>query len=101
MALFRGLGALTFVLGVTLLALDTARSFKIKTFEATSLERFWTNLGADAVFNLRFGLQDILGPAAEQVLELPAAFVAFGIGMVLLLTTDGALRNAAKKPLTF
>ena len=101
MALIRGLGAIAFVLGVTLLALDTARSLKIKTFEATSLERFWTNLGADTFYNLRFGLHDILGPAAEQVLELPAAFFAFGIGMALLLATDGALRGTAKKPLTF
>lgn len=101
MAIFRTLGALAFVLGVTLLALDAARSLKIKTFEATSLERFWTNLGADTFYNLRFGLHNLLGPSAERVLELPAAFIAFGLGMALLLATDGAMRNAAKKPLTF
>jgi hypothetical protein len=101
MALFRGLGALAFVLGVALLALDAARSLKIKSFEATSLERFWTNLGADGFFNLRFNLHNWLGDAAEKVLDLPAAFVAFGIGMTLLLAADGAMRDAAKKPLTF
>ena len=101
MALFRGIGALAFVRGVTLLPLDAARSLKIKSFEATSLERFWVNLGAATVFNLRFGMQDLLGPAADKVLELPAAFVSFGIGMLMLLATDGALRNGAKKPLPF
>jgi len=101
MALIRSLGALAFVLGVALLALDAARSLKIGRFEATSLERFWTNLGGDGVFRLRMHLADWLGPMADQLLDLPAAFVAFGLGMALLLMTDGALRDSTQKPLTF
>jgi len=101
MALIRGIGALAFVLGVTLLALDAARSLKIKTFEATSLERFWENLGVNGHFDLRYHLFKLLGPAAEKILELPAAFIAFGIGMALLLAADGAMREVARKPLTF
>ena len=101
MAIFRGLGALAFVLGVTLLTLDAARSLKIRSFEATTLERFWVNLGADSFFNLRFHLWNLLGSAADKVLYLPAAFVAFGLGMALLLAADGAMRDVVRKPLTF
>jgi len=101
MAILRGLGALAFVLGVTLLTLDAARSLKIRTFEATSVERFWVNLGVDGVFNLRFHLSNWLGSSADKVLDLPAAFVAFGLGMALLLATDGGMREAGQKPLMF
>ncbi|HEY7611129.1 MAG TPA: hypothetical protein VIF14_18020 [Alphaproteobacteria bacterium] len=101
MALLRSLGALSFVLGVTLLALDAARSFKIGRFEATSVERFWTNIGGDDFFQLRFRLAEIAGGMSDKILDLPAAFVAFGLGMVLLIFADGAQRENIRKPLLF
>ena len=101
MPLLRSLGALTFVLGVALLALDAARALKVRQFEATSLERFWTNLGGDAIFRLRLHFAAWFGPMADQILDLPAAFVAFGIGMALLIFSDGAQRERNEKPLLF
>jgi hypothetical protein len=101
MALLRALGALTFVLGVALLALDAARALKLRQFEATSIERFWSNLGGDGVFRLRLHLSDWFGPMADQILDLPAAFVAFGIGMALLVFADGAQRERSEKPLLY
>jgi len=99
MALFRGIGALAFVLGVALLALDTARSLKSSRFEATSVERLWTNLGGDSVFHLRFNLSQWIGGTADQLLDLPAAFVAFGLGLALLLMTDSGRRGSSQPPL--
>ena len=101
MALFRGFGALAFVLGVALLAMDAARSYKISRLEATSVEQLWANLGGDGVFHLRFNLSQWIGGAADQILALPAAFVAFGIGLTLLLMTDNGRRNASQLPLAF
>lgn len=101
MALLRSAGALAFVLGVALLALDAARSLKIGRFEATTLENVWTNLGGDGVFPLRLYVSEWLGAAADQILELPAAFVVFGLGMALLLFADGAQRKHAQKPPMF
>jgi hypothetical protein len=101
MPLLRSLGALVFVLGVALLALDGARSLKIRQFEATSLERFWTNLGGDAVFQMRIYFQGWFGTMADQILDLPAAFVALGLGMALLIFSDGAQRERERKPLLF
>jgi len=101
MPLLRALGALSFVLGVALLALDAARSIKISRFEATSVEQFWTNLGGDALFRLRLHLSEWFGSMADQILDLPAAFVAFGLGMALLILSDGAMRDHAQKPLMF
>ena len=101
MPLLRSLGALTFVIGVALLALDAARSLKIGQFEATSLERVWTNFGGDAVFQMRLYFQDWFGTMADQILDLPAAFVAFGLGMALLIFSDGAQREGGRKPLLF
>jgi len=101
MPLLRSLGAVSFVLGVALLALDAARSLKIGRFEATSLEHFWTNLGADGFFRLRMHFSDWFGPMADQILGLPAAFVVFGLGMALLIFSDGARRDRVQKPLMF
>ena len=101
MPLLRSLGALSFVLGVALLALDAARSVRIGHFEATSLERFWTNLGGAGFFALRFRLSELIGGMTDQILDLPAAFVAFGLGMALLIFSDGAQRGDARKPLLF
>jgi hypothetical protein len=101
MALLRSLGALSFVLGVALLALDGARALNGGPFEATSLERFWTNLGADGLFQMRLHFVDWFGEMAEKVLELPAAFVMFGIGLTLLIAFDGVHRDKARKPLLF
>ncbi len=101
MALLRSLGALSFVLGVALLALDGARALNSGIFEATSLERFWNNLGGDTVFQMRFYFADWFGPMSDKILELPAAFVAFGLGMTLLIGCDGMQRNRARKPLLF
>lgn len=101
MALLRSLGALAFVLGVALLALDAARALKVGHFEATSLERFWTNLGGDAVFRLRLHFSDWFGTMADQILDLPAAFLVFGIGMALLIFSDGAQRERSEKPLLY
>lgn len=101
MALLRSLGALAFVLGVALLALDAARWFNSGQFEATSLERFWTNLGGDAVFAMRLYFNDWFGPLSEKILDLPAAFIAFGLGMMLLIAFDGVHRNQARKPMLF
>jgi hypothetical protein len=101
MPLLRSLGALTFVLGVALLALDAARALKMRQFEATSIERFWTNLGGDAVFRLRLHFADWFGPMADQILDLPAGFVTFGIGMTLLIFADGAQRERSEKPLLY
>lgn len=98
MALFRVIGALAFVIGVALLALDGARSFKISRFEATSVEQLWTNLGGDRVFQLRFNLSQWIGGAADQILDLPAAFVAFGLGLALLLMTDSGQRGSSQPP---
>jgi hypothetical protein len=101
MALLRSLGALAFVLGVALLALDAARSLQVGQFEVTSLERFWTNLGADALFQMRLYFVDWFGSMAEQILDLPAAFIAFGLGMTLLIAFDGVQRDKVRKPLMF
>jgi len=97
MALLRSLGALPFVLGVALLALDAARGLKIGQFEVTSLEHFWTNLGADGFFQLRFHFSDWFGSMADQILELPAAFVAFGLGMALLILSEGGQRDRTER----
>ena len=101
MALFRAIGALAFVLGVALLALDAARSFKQWRFEATSVERLWTNLGADRLFHLRFNLSQWIGGAADQVLDLPAAFVVLGLGLALLMMTGSGRRDKSQLPLAF
>jgi len=102
MALLRWFGALSFVLGVALLALDAARSFKIGAFETTTLERFWNNLGGDALFRMRIAFTDWFGPMADKLLDLPAAFVAFGLGMALLIAFDGAQREeTTRKPLLY
>jgi hypothetical protein len=99
MALLRSIGALAFVLGVALMALDAARSLKIGRFETTSLERFWTNLGGDGVWALRTHLSEWLGATADPVLGLPAAFVAFGLGLAILLVCDAAARPSSRPPL--
>ncbi len=101
MALLRSLGALSFVLGVALLALDAARALNSRHFEATSLERFWTNLGGDGLFQMRLHFQDWFGDMAEKILDLPAALMLFGIGMTLLIAFDGVQRDKARKPLLF
>jgi DNA segregation ATPase FtsK/SpoIIIE-like protein len=101
MALLRSLGALAFVLGVALLALDGARALNTGQFEATSLERFWNNLGGDGLFQMRLYFMDWFGSMAEKILDLPAAFIAFGIGMTLLIAFDGVQRDKARKPLLF
>jgi hypothetical protein len=101
MALLRSLGALAFVLGVALLALDAARALNSGHFEATSLERFWTNLGGDGIFQMRLYFVDWFGAMAEKILDLPAAFIAFGLGMTLLIAFDGVQRDKARKPLLF
>ena len=99
MALFRAIGALAFVIGVTLLALDAARSLKISRFETTSVERLWTNLGGDRVFQLRSNLSQWLGGAADQILDLPAALVAVGLGLALMLMTGSGRQDTSKPPL--
>ncbi|MCW5771186.1 MAG: hypothetical protein KIT16_06080 [Rhodospirillaceae bacterium] len=101
MVLVRSFGALAFVLGVALLVLDAARSIKIHRFDATSLEDLWTTVGGDAVFRLRLHLMDWLGPAAERVLDLPAAFIAFGLGLCLIFLADRARPKPAQKPLLY
>lgn len=101
MALLRSLGALSFVLGVALLALDAARALNSGIFEATSLERFWSNLGGDGLFQMRLYFADWFGATADKILDLPAAFLMFGIGMALLIAFDGVQRDRAKKPLLF
>jgi hypothetical protein len=101
MALLRSLGALTFVLGVALLALDAARALNSGLFEATSLERFWTNLGGDGVFQMRLYFTGWFGDMAEKILDLPAALLLFGVGMTLLIAFDGVRRDTARKPLLF
>lgn len=98
MAIFRSIGALAFVLGVALLALDAAQSMKIKRFDATSVEKFWTNLGGDSFFQLRHHLSNWIGSTADQVLDLPAAFVAFGLGLALLLMADTGSREKHQGP---
>jgi hypothetical protein len=99
MPLIRSIGALAFIVGVALLALDGARSFKVNQFEVTSLERFWTNIGADSWFSLRMHLADWLGDMSDQVLDLPAAFIAFGLGMALMVMADAGSREVHKRPL--
>jgi hypothetical protein len=99
MALLRAFGALAFVVGVSLLALDAARSLKVGRFEPTSLESFWANLGGEGIFQIRYRLSYWLGDAADQVLALPACFVIFGLGMALLLATDGATRERRQHPI--
>ncbi len=101
MALLRSLGALTFVLGVALLALDAARALNSGIFEATSVERFWDNLSGNDVFQIRLYFADWFGPMSDKILELPAAFVMFGFGMMLLIGFDGMQRNRARKPMLF
>lgn len=101
MALIRAIGALAFVIGVALLALDGARSFKISRFETTSVERLWTNLGGDRLFHLRLNLSQWIGGAADQILDLPAAFVAFGLGLALMLMTDSGRQDTSKPPMAF
>jgi hypothetical protein len=101
MALLRSLGALSFVLGVALLALDAARALNGGQFEATSVERFWSNLGGDGLFQMRLYFLDWFGDMAEKILDLPAAFILFGIGMTLLIAFDGLQRDKARKPLLF
>lgn len=101
MALLRSLGALSFVLGVALLALDAARALNSGVFEATSLERFWNNLGGDGLFQMRLHFAGWFGAAAEQILDLPAALIMFGVGMTLLIAFDGVQRDRARKPLLF
>jgi hypothetical protein len=98
MAILRSFGALAFVLGVALLALDAAQSLRIRRFDATSLEKFWTNLGGDSFFHLRYNLSNWIGSAADQVLDLPAAFVAFGLGLALLLMADTGSRERHQGP---
>jgi|RhiMethySRZTD1v2_1073278.scaffolds.fasta_scaffold890899_2 hypothetical protein len=101
MALLRSLGAISFVFGVALLALDAARSLQAGYVEVTSLERFWTNMGGDALFRMRLYFDGWFGPMSEKILDLPAAFIAFGLGMTLLIAFDGVQRDKAKKPLLF
>lgn len=101
MAILRSFGALAFVVGVALLALDAAQSLKIRRFDATSVEKFWTNLGGESFFPLRHHLAQWLGSAADQILELPAAFVAFGLGLALLLIADGGSRERHQRPVVF
>ncbi len=101
MVLLRSLGALLFVIGVAMLTLDAARSLKMGAFEVTSLERFWINLGLESLFHMRFHFSNWFGPMAEKILELPAAFVAFGLGMAMLIAFDGAQREKVRKPLLF
>lgn len=101
MALLRSLGALSFVLGVALMALDAARALNAGAFEATSIERFWSNLGGDGIFQLRLHFADWFEPMADKILDLPAAFFMFGLGMALLIAFDGVARDRARKPLLF
>ena len=101
MALLRSLGALAFVLGVALLALDAARALNSGQFAATSLEQFWTNLGGDGLFQMRLHFQGWFGDMAEKLLDLPAALLLFGLGMTLLIASDGVQRDKARKPLLF
>lgn len=101
MALLRSLGALSFVLGVALLALDAARALNAGVFEATSLERFWNNLGGDSLFQMRLHFADWFGASADKILDLPAALIMFGVGMTLLIAFDGVQRDRARKPLLF
>jgi hypothetical protein len=93
MVLMSGLGALSFVLGVTLLALDAARSLTLGRFEATSLQTFWVNFDLEAVFPLRHNFSQWFGAAADPILELPVAFIACGIGVAFLIIFDGAQRD--------
>lgn len=101
MALLRSLGALTFVLGVALLALDGARAYNVGRFEATTVERFWSNLGGDGMFQMRLYFVDWFGDMADKVLDLPAALILLGVGMTLLIAFDGVQRDKARKPLIF
>ena len=101
MALLRSLGALAFVLGVALLALDAARALNAGQFAATSLEQFWTNLGGDGLFQMRLHFQGWFGDMAEKLLDLPAALLLFGLDMTLLIAFDGVQRDKARKPLLF
>ena len=65
------------------------------------IERFWTNLGGDGIFQMRLYFVDWFGAMAEKILDLPAAFIAFGLGMTLLIAFDGVQRDKARKPLLF
>lgn len=101
MALLRALGALAFILGVALLTLDGARAIKKHQFEATSIETLWDQIGGDAVFRLRLHLTEWLGPDADRLLDLPAALIAFGLGMSLVVLTDRGAPKPVRRPLTF
>ena len=96
-ALMGTVGALSFIVGMALLALDGARLLENGTFEATSFQTLWVNLGLEQIFPLRFNLSRWLGAAADSLLELPAAFVTLGLGMALLIIFDGAQRESAQR----
>ena len=98
-AVMSTVGALSFIVGVALLALDGAHSFNFGSFEPTSFQTLWVNLDFEQIFPLRFNLSQWLGPAADSILELPAAFVTLGFGMALLIIFDGAQRHNAQKPI--
>jgi hypothetical protein len=57
--------------------------------------------GGDGLFQMRLYFMDWFGSMAEKILDLPAAFIAFGIGMTLLIAFDGVQRDRARKPLLF
>ena len=101
MGMLRSLGGLSFVLGVAILALDAARSMNLGYFDTTSVESFWSHLGGDDIFRLRYTFSDWFGPMADHFLELPAAFFAFGLGVACLLVTIHSHREGSQKPLLF
>jgi hypothetical protein len=92
-ALMSSAGAVAFVVGVALLAFDAVRSLNVGSFDATSFQVLWVNLGFEQFFPLRFNLSQWFGSAADSILELPAAFVTFGLGMALMIIFDGAQRD--------
>lgn len=98
MALFRFMGTLAFIFGATLLVLDGAEYLQSGRFEPTSFERFWTYMGLDASFALRLHLSEWIDTAADRILELPAAFVAFGLGFALMLVADNAIADKRERP---
>jgi len=98
MALIRIMGTLAFIFGSTLLALDSAEYLQSGRFDPTSFERFWTYMGLDESYALRPQLSEWIGTAADHLVELPAAFVAFGLGFALMLVADNAIADKRERP---
>jgi len=98
MALIRFMGTLAFILGSTLLALDSAEYLTYGRFQPTSVDRFWTYMGIDSSYALRLHLSEWIGTAADHLVELPAAFVAFGLGFALMLVADNAIADKRERP---